>query len=863
MDQTSMSENTQNKANTDNLDMSQHHSSSPRHSPGHSGAHYHPDSSHHRVAQHDGESRHHGTPHHHSGSHHSPEFQDNSSSYYSYPSHHYGEVHHHGRTNSPTSSGPGTSRGPVQSQKDSFNDEHYHNSRMHHSGSHHQDGSYHHTEPYHHGRLNYHGGSNRHDGPPHHFGSHHNVSPYHVGSHHSGSSHHIGSHHSGSSHHTGSHHSRSPHHIGSHHGTTTPHTGSHHSEYYHQSDSHPPGGSHYHSGPHPSGGSYHHGGPYYHGGPQNPHEDLPQHSYGGFYHHTKSSNHSGLHHDVSITGEDFHHGRYHHHEAHHHRRPQRHGETASHISSEESYSHGHNEHHRADYHPSEQHYGEHPHQREHHHSEHAHQRIHQHHRDYIHYGEHSSSLHPPDDLHSDHRYKEYHQSTSQLSVPHSLGKAPHSSAISLKPPRTSGMVHTKGSASSMSQTHSRVLSIGSQISNKVHPQDTSSKDSESWDEEDEQFQKRKTSRSQRAHKKLRSSPFISMLYEKLSYLIQGFRRMIWNLTHSWVFEAFIFFIICLNTVMLVAQTFAEVEIRGEWHFLALDCIFFCIYVVEALLKIIALGRSYFRDYWNDLDFLIMIMAMLDFLLMQFNSSSIYNQSLFRILKVCKSLRALRAIRVLRKFSILTSLQEVTGTLARTLPSITAILILMFTCLFLFSVVLRALFRKSDPKRFQSIFTTIFTLFTLLTLDDWSLIYMDSRAQGAWYIIPILMIYIIIQYFIFLNLVIAVLVDNFQMALLKGLEKVKQERAARIHEKLLEDSITDLRKAEPEEAMSEGTMRKQFIEKKFGTMTDKQQELLFHYLQLVAAVENQQQKFRSQASVADEIVDATFEVDQAG
>lgn len=49
---------------------------------------------------------------------------------------------------------------------------------------------------------------------------------------------------------------------------------------------------------------------------------------------------------------------------------------------------------------------------------------------------------------------------------------------------------------------------------------------------------------------------------------------------------------------------------------------------------------------------------------------------------------------------------------------------------LFSVVLRALFRKSDPKRFQNIFTTLFTLFTMLTLDDWSLIYMDSRAQGG-------------------------------------------------------------------------------------------------------------------------------------
>ncbi|XP_023374200.1 cation channel sperm-associated protein 1 [Otolemur garnettii] len=672
--------------------------------------------------------------------------------------------------------------------------------------------------------------------------------------------------HSGAHYHPASPHHRVAQHDGEsrHHGTPHHHSGSHHSPEFQDNTS-----SYYSYPSHHYSEVHHHGrtnsptssGPATSHGLVQSHDSYQKDSFNDEHYHDSRMHHSGSHHQDGsyhhgrLNYHDFHHGRSHHHEAHHHRRPQHHGETASHISSEELYHHGHNEHHHGDYHPNEQHYGEHPHQRDHHHSEHAHQRIHQHHRDYSHYGEHSSSLHPPDDLHGDHRYKEYHQSTSQLFVPHSLGKAPLSSTISSKPSHLS-----KGSTSTISQTHSRVLSIGSQISNKVHPQDTASKDSESWDEEDEQFEKHKTGRSQRTHKKPRPPSFFTMLSEKLSYLIQGFRRMIWNLTHSWAFEIFIFFIICLNTVMLVAQTFAEVEIRGEWHFLALDCIFFCIYVVEALLKIIALGLSYFRDYWNDLDFLIMIMAMLDFLLMQFNSSSsIYNQSLFRVLKVCKSLRALRAIRVLRKFSILTSLQEVTGTLARSLPSITAILILMFTCLFLFSVVLRALFRKSDPKRFRSILTTIFTLFTMLTLDDWSLIYIDSRAQGAWYIIPILMIYIIIQYFIFLNLVIAVLVDNFQMALLKGLEKVKQERAARIHEKILEDSITDLRKAEPEMVMSEGTMRKQFIEKNFGPMTDKQQELLFHYLQLVAAVENQQQKFRSQASVANEIVDATFEV----
>ena len=44
---------------------------------------------------------------------------------------------------------------------------------------------------------------------------------------------------------------------------------------------------------------------------------------------------------------------------------------------------------------------------------------------------------------------------------------------------------------------------------------------------------------------------------------------------------------------------------------------------------------------------------------------------------------------------------------------------------------------------------------------------------------------------------------------------------------------------------------------------RQLETLFHFLQLVAGVEHYQLKFRSQAAVIDEIVDTTFEVNQAG
>ncbi|XP_012520185.1 PREDICTED: cation channel sperm-associated protein 1 [Propithecus coquereli] len=629
---------------------------------------------------------------------------------------------------------------------------------------------------------------------------------------------------SGADHHRESPHDRVAHHHSEspHHGTPHHHNGSHHSREF--QDLHNNASSYHSSQSHHHSEALHHGrahsptasGPAASHGIVSSHHAIGEDHFNDEHHHGSRMHHSESHHGGSHHHAGSHHGGSHHHgRSRHHGGPHYHGGPKPLDENLSQHSYSGSSHHDGHYPHSEtsHHAGLHRGWSRHHEAHHQNRLLH-HGETISHLSSEGSYDHGIPRYHSEHDYSDPHSSK------HHLGEHP--------------------------------------LSSKVHPKDSSSKDSESWDTEDEQFQKRKTGRSQRAHKKMHTWSFFHWLWDKLSYFIEEFRSMIWNLTHSLVFEVFIFFVICLNTIMLVVQTFAEVEIRGEWYFMALDSIFFCIYVLEALLKIIALGFSYFRDMWNNLDFFIMIIAMLDFVLMQLDAFSIYQLSLFRILKVFKSLRALRVIRVLRKLSVLTSLHEVTGTLARSLPSITAILILMFTCLFLFSVVLRALFRKSDPKRFQSIFSTIFTLFTLLTLDDWSLIYMDSRAQGAWYIIPILMIYIIIQYFIFLNLVIAVLVDNFQMALLKGLEKVKQERAAQVQEKLLEDSLTELKQAEPEEELSEGTRQKQFLEKKFGAMTEKQQQLLFHYLQLVAGVETQQQKFRSQAFIIDEIVDVTFE-----
>ncbi|XP_037760723.2 cation channel sperm-associated protein 1 [Chelonia mydas] len=359
---------------------------------------------------------------------------------------------------------------------------------------------------------------------------------------------------------------------------------------------------------------------------------------------------------------------------------------------------------------------------------------------------------------------------------------------------------------------------------------------------------------------------LCLVWKKTVSWLLTLRAIIHKLTQLLAFEIFIISMVGIHTAVLVAQTFAVVQVRGEWFFSAMDAVFLCVYVLEALLKLIALDLDYFRDPWNDIDFFIVIMMVLDFVLplLTYPGHTTHGNavSLFRVLRVFKGVRAVRILRLLLTLRMLENLQELTSTFALSGPSIGAILLLMFTCLFMFSVVLHDLFQKSDPNHFGELFDTIFTLFQLFTLDDWSLIYLDCVQVGASYIIYFLMAYILIEYFTLLNLVIAVLVDNFQLTLIKRKELQKQKTLLEQKESSIEDIVSGKpaqeghMKPEDDEAFLD-----QFIKHMDGSEREKQ--LLFTYLQLMASVEHLQQQFRSQAATTDKIVDSFFEVGDTG
>ncbi|KAL7824859.1 hypothetical protein SRHO_G00343790 [Serrasalmus rhombeus] len=242
-------------------------------------------------------------------------------------------------------------------------------------------------------------------------------------------------------------------------------------------------------------------------------------------------------------------------------------------------------------------------------------------------------------------------------------------------------------------------------------------------------------------------------------------------------------------------------------------------------------------------------------------SSRQASTLFRVLKTLKGARVFRALRLLKAIRFFKGLQDILLTCLQSFRSMSSILVLMFLFLFIFAVVFREMFNESDPEHFGSIFRTVFTLFQILTLDDWSLIYMTSRDNGAPHIIYFMSLYILVELFTFLNLFIAVLVDNFQLSIRKKRHHKSQkspdvkEGEAQSTKKAGED--LDVSLAEIEEEFYKEALRHASSD---GKHSKRKIELTKRYLQLLAAMDQHAQKYRSQACLLDKLVE-TFFMDQ--
>ncbi|WP_328588368.1 ion transporter, partial [Gulosibacter macacae] len=220
----------------------------------------------------------------------------------------------------------------------------------------------------------------------------------------------------------------------------------------------------------------------------------------------------------------------------------------------------------------------------------------------------------------------------------------------------------------------------------------------------------------------------------------GWRRRLGEFVLSSPVQSFVLAVIVLNAVTLGLETSpAVMSVAGPFLHL-LDTIALTIFVIEILLKLLALDGRFFRDGWNIFDFLVVVISLIP------------AAGPFAVL------RSLRVLRVLRLVNRLPQLRRIASSIIKAIPGIGAIAALMAIVFYVGAVMATVLFGNSFPQWFGSIPASLYSLFQVMTLESWSMgivrPVMEVYPEAWMFFVP----FILVSAFVMLNLFIAVIID---------------------------------------------------------------------------------------------------------
>ncbi|CAD8184566.1 unnamed protein product [Paramecium pentaurelia] len=223
------------------------------------------------------------------------------------------------------------------------------------------------------------------------------------------------------------------------------------------------------------------------------------------------------------------------------------------------------------------------------------------------------------------------------------------------------------------------------------------------------------------------------------------------------FDLIISFFIIINIVV----TGMYMDDANFEYLYVIDQINFAISIIfcfEAIIKIITFGPlAYFKVNWNQFDFVIVLISIIDFVT---NESG---------LSIGKGFRILRAIRLLRLVKQFKGLKKLIDTAVFSIPAIINAAALYFLIHSIFSVLGVFLFSEikqgkiiSDTNNFQDFHHSFILLFLSQTGLDWNRIMYDTMNYGSYYNALFWVVFILIQNFVMLNLFILIVLDQYDI-----------------------------------------------------------------------------------------------------
>ena len=202
---------------------------------------------------------------------------------------------------------------------------------------------------------------------------------------------------------------------------------------------------------------------------------------------------------------------------------------------------------------------------------------------------------------------------------------------------------------------------------------------------------------------------------------------------------FILAVIVYNAIALGLLTYPQItKIFGQ--LLQISC-FACvvIFTIEISIKLYVYGKNFFKDGWNNFDFILVAMSWIP-------TGGIFS-----------SFRAFRILRTLRLVTRMQKLRVIVQAIIESVPNVGWASLLLLLIFYIFSIMGTTLFGETFYEYFGTIGKSMFTLFQVMTLEAWV-----DIARTIMEVQPLAWIYflsfILVSSFIVMNVIVGVIVN---------------------------------------------------------------------------------------------------------
>ena len=262
------------------------------------------------------------------------------------------------------------------------------------------------------------------------------------------------------------------------------------------------------------------------------------------------------------------------------------------------------------------------------------------------------------------------------------------------------------------------------------------------------------------------------------------------------FEILIIIVILINSVLIGVETYFTTPGIKTVQFVIL-----LVFTFEITVRFIASDsvKSFFREGWNIFDLSLVLISYIP-------ESIVANTSMLMALRVLRVFRVLRLLRTSREVKLIISV------LMRSFSALFYNGVFFFIFIYLFAMIGTSLFKLPDydtlspdqqvlytklieeapnspevsPDPYGTLAESMFTLFRILTGEDWTDLRYNLVHASDYKLIPVPsyvittfhVVWFILSAFLLLNLVVGAIVNNYQVIMEETRRKEEEEAKAR-------------------------------------------------------------------------------------